>query len=142
MVSHAQIIRIDSSKIDTSLIDSTRQYLVGDLKRPQVLNHIHSEKLEIGITRYSNRKIEQPHYHQIVFEYHYVVSGKTAYLDIRSGEEFIFKEGDFYLIEPGVIYAQKSTGGFSMLFVKIPAGNDKVVVAMPEKYKKWFNKPI
>jgi hypothetical protein len=31
----------------------------------------------------------------------------AAYMDLTTGEEHVFRKGDFYGIEPGVVYAQK-----------------------------------
>jgi hypothetical protein len=38
------------------------------------------------------------------------------------------QEVDFYVVEPGAVYAQKSAPGTEILFIKVPPGNDKVPV--------------
>jgi quercetin dioxygenase-like cupin family protein len=76
------------------------------------------------------------------FEFHYMTAGLTAYLDITTGEEHVFKKGDFYVIEPGVVYAQKSAGDTEILFIKVPPGNDKVPVDTTPKVEAWFEEPI
>jgi hypothetical protein len=55
-------------------------------------------------------------------------SVSTTYLDLTTGEEQVFRRGDFYVIEPGIVYAQKSAPGTEILFIKVPPGNDKVPV--------------
>ena len=54
----------------------------------------------------------------------------------------VFKEGDFYLIEHGVVYAQKSDPHTEILFIKVPPGNDKVPVDITPDVLKWFGEPI
>jgi len=46
-----------------------------------------------------------------------MTAGLTAYLDLTTAEEYVFRKGDFYVIEPGVVYAQKSTPGTEILFI-------------------------
>lgn len=133
---------IRNKEIIKSLIDNNRQYLVGDLKKPQNLRHILDDNIEIGITSYSNYEYELPHTHTVAFEYQYVLSGHTFYLDIESEEEYEFKKGDFYRISPSLKYAQKSKNGTQILFVKLPPGNDKIDIE-PKKYaQNWLVKKI
>jgi len=66
----------------------------------------------------------------------------TAYLDLRTREEQVFRKGDFYVIEPGVAYAQKSAAGSEILFIKVPPGNDKVPVDTTPEVEAWFREPI
>ena len=35
------------------------------------------------------------------FEFQYMTAGLTAYLDLATAEEHVFRKGDFYVIEPG-----------------------------------------
>ena len=42
---------------------SHRQYLVGDLKQAQELQHLHDSNVEVGITEYKTFGWEKPHYH-------------------------------------------------------------------------------
>jgi hypothetical protein len=46
------------------------------------------------------------------------------------------------LIEPGIVYAQKSAPGTEILFIKVPPGNDKVPVDTTPKVGTWFREPI
>ena len=80
--------------------------------------------------------------HKQAFEFQYMTAGLTAYLDLTTAEEYVFRKGDFYVIEPGVVYAQKSTLGTEILFIKVPPGNDKVPVDTTPKVQAWFREPI
>ena len=66
----------------------------------------------------------------------------TAYLDLTTAEEHVFRKGDFYVIEPGAVYAQKSAPGTEILFIKVPPGNDKVPVDTIPEVEAWFREPI
>jgi hypothetical protein len=139
----AKISKISGKEIDHALRNITRQYLVGDLQKPQALQHVPSSLIEIGITRYENDgKLEPPHRHKQAFEFQYMMAGLTAYLDLTTGEQHVFRKGDFYVFEPGVVYAQKSAPGTEILFIKVPPGNDKVRVDATPKVEAWFREPI
>lgn len=129
---------LSDKEIEESLIGVTRQYLVGDLKRPQKLPHIKNKNLEVGITRYNEGGKEEPHYHSTATEYQYVISGSTTYFDLGSSEEHKFFQGDFYVIQPNTIYAQKSLPGTTILFIKVPSINDKHVVRSSSKLDRWY----
>lgn len=135
-------IKLDAKEIEHSLNDATRQYLVGHLGRPQKLEHLDTEDLEIGITSYRDFRSEEPHVHATAVEYQYVLSGWTQYLDVESGEEFNFKTGDFYAIYPGTSYAQKSKPGTRILFIKVPSINDKERIAPSEVVAKWIGERL
>ena len=138
-----KILKIGGQEIDQALQNVTRQYLVGDLQKPQALQHVPSSLIEIGITRYENEgKLEPPHRHQQAFEFQYMTSGLTAYLDLTTAVEHVFRKGDFYVLEPGVVYAQKSMPGTEILFIKVPPGNDKVPVDTTPEVEAWFREPI
>ena len=103
-----KIIKIKNNDIENILLEVSRQYLVGNLKRPQKLDFIKDNNLEIGITNYSQYSTEVAHFHTEAVEYQYMLSGWTKYLDIETGIEYEFKKGDFFCIEKNTIYAQKS----------------------------------
>jgi quercetin dioxygenase-like cupin family protein len=132
--------KLTSESIQTALQDNTRQYLVGKLKLPQALDHIGDENIEIGVTDYKEYTAEAPHWHKVAYEYQYMLSGETKYMDVDTGEETYYKAGDFYRIDPDTKYAQKSLGGTTILFIKTPPGNDKVVVETSEIVQKWFER--
>ena len=65
-----KILKTSGQEIDQALRNVTRQYLVGDLQKPQALQHVPSSLIEIGITRYENEgKLEPPHRHKQAFEF-------------------------------------------------------------------------
>ena len=138
-----KILKISGQEIDQALRNVTRQYLVADLRKPQALQHVPSSLIEIGMTRYENEgKPEPPHRHKQAFEFQYMMAGLTAYLDLTTAEEHVFRNGDFYVIEPGAVYAQKSAPGTEILFIKVPPGNDKVPVDITPEVEAWFREPI
>jgi 8-oxo-dGTP diphosphatase len=128
----------NNEQITKALEDSSRQYLVGKLTRPQELEYIEDDKLEIGITSYDECTAELPHFHTQAYEYQYILSGSTEYMDVDTGELYTFQKGDFYVTPPGLTYAQRSQPGTSIFFVKTPPGNDKVVVEASDEIKKWL----
>jgi len=137
-----KFIKIENREIMQSLKGVTRQYLVGNLKRPQTLPFIKTEELEIGISSYPEYTTEVPHKHTEATEYQYVLSGWTKYLDVDSMEEVEFKKGDFYAIETGTSYAQKCKAGTNILFIKIPSINDKVRIPTSDEVKEWYEKGL
>src|SRR5262249_9398295 len=75
-----KILKTSGQEIDRALRNVTRQYLVGDLQKPQALRHVPSSLIEIGITRYENEvKLEPPHRNKQAFEFQYMTAGLTAY---------------------------------------------------------------
>ncbi|HKX29147.1 MAG TPA: NUDIX domain-containing protein [Blastocatellia bacterium] len=135
-------IKLDCGKIESALEQTTRQYLVGRLQRPQILTHIDDDKVEIGITSYKMNSSEAPHTHSQAYEYQYMLSGYTAYLDLDSGEEISFRKGDFYVVTPGTKYAQKSKPGTTILFIKVPPGNDKINIEPDARITEWLQAKI
>ncbi|RZI50005.1 cupin domain-containing protein [Aeribacillus pallidus] len=65
---------------------------------------------------------ELPHYHTQAYEYQYIISGKTEYLDVETGELYTFQKGDFYVTPPGIKYAQRSQPGTVIFLLKRPRG--------------------
>lgn len=66
-------------------------------EKTTTLPYIEGDKLEIGITSYGDFMGELPHYHTQAYEYQYIISGKTEYLDVETGELYTFQKGDFYV---------------------------------------------
>lgn len=132
------IIKINNQDIEKVLKGVSRQYLAGNLKRPQELEFVKDERLEIGITDYDGYTTEIVHYHTEAVEYQYMLSGWTKYMDVDTGDEYEFKKGDFYCIEKNTTYAQKSKKGTRILFIKVPSINDKHVVETSEVIKTWY----
>jgi len=137
-----EIVVIKEEKIIESLKNSTRQYLVGNLKLPQILRNYNNKDLEIGITSYSEPATENPHKHSNAIEYQYMLDGETIYLNVETGEELYFKKGDFFILETGIAYAQKSKENTRILFIKCPGGNDKINIELTPEIKNWLAKPF
>lgn len=129
---------IFSIEISKALETSTRQYLVGNLARPQELKHIPDADVEIGISRYESASAESPHYHDEATEFQYMISGWTRYKDLGTGQEFDFTVGDFYVIKPHTHYVQKSKQGTEILFIKVPSINDKRLLEVTPQIKSWM----
>lgn len=133
-----KIIKIDNETIIKSLENTTRQYFAGNLSKPQEIEFIRDERLEIGISSYSNYKYEPTHVHSVATEYQYMISGWTEYMDVETGEVSEFRKGDFYAILPGTVYAQRVKAGTNILFIKTPSINDKQLVDISEEQEKWL----
>ncbi|VBB07282.1 Hypothetical protein LUCI_2526 [Lucifera butyrica] len=129
---------ISGNRIETALESSKRQYLAGELALPQELDYLRDPHIEAGITEYKEYTIEKPHYHTTTTEYIYVLAGESKYIDIKTKEETLVEKGDFFLIRPGITYAQKSKAGLKLLFFKYPSGNDKVSVEEDGSLNAWY----
>ena len=137
-----QFITISSSDLEDTLSKEGRQYLVGNLKLPQMLQHVHSDNIEIGISDYEDNEIENAHFHPEQTEYQLVLWGKTEYLDLDLREIFCFSGGDFYCIKPFTKYAQRIYGKTRILFIKTPAINDKVLIEHDPFTSEWLESHI
>lgn len=127
MRNNGKFIKISQDEIEHALQTTSRQYFVGDLKLPQIIQHIHDPDIEIGISSYESADTEESaHWHPIQKEFQYVLSGRTVYTNVVTGEKYEYKAGDFYAIYPEICYKQVSEQGTRILFIKIPSINDKV----------------
>ena len=135
-------VLIDSSKIEKALSESTREYLVGDLKKPQKLDFIKTSELEVGISNYHHSKVEPAHTHTVCNEYQYMLSGYTEYLNIDNGIVHSFKKGDFFFIPSGVKYVQRVKENTRILFIKVPSKNDKVLLQETPEILKFISEKI
>lgn len=133
-----KIIKIENKEIQKSLESTTRQYFAGNLSKPQEIEFIRDERLEIGISSYPKNISEPTHVHSIATEYQYMISGWTEYMDVETGEIYEFKKGDFYAILPGTAYAQRVKAGTKILFIKTPSINDKQLVEISDEQEKWL----
>lgn len=128
---------LKNKEIIESLQGVTRQYLAGNLKKPQILPFFRTESLEIGITSYDEYSSEPSHKHTVADEYQFMLSGRTQYMDVDTGEIHEFIKGDFYKINAGTSYAQRSKPGTEILFIKVPSINDKESVEESESVLSW-----
>lgn len=133
---------IENDIIRNALKETSRQYLVGNLKKPQILPFLNSELAEIGITSYDDFCSETPHFHTFATEYQFVLSGYTEYIDTDTEEIHCFRAGDFYAILPMTKYAQRSKPGTKILFIKTPSVNDKTFAECTEKVTAWLSSKI
>jgi ADP-ribose pyrophosphatase YjhB (NUDIX family) len=134
--------RINNTSIEGSLESVDRQYLLGRLGRPQELEHIDDEDIEIGISDYKTSRYEDAHSHLRAKEYQYVLKGMTEYKDLDTGEIHRFVTGDFYSIYPETKYLQKVKQNTRILFIKYPGGNDKVIEKVSKEDNDWGEKPL
>ena len=137
-----KIIKINNADILSALKDTTRQYFVGNLSKPQQVSFIKDERLEVGISSYPGFKSEPAHVHSVATEYQYMISGWTEYMDVETGEVYEFKTGDFYAIEPGTAYAQRVKPGTNILFIKVPSINDKQLVQISDDQLSWVKQKM
>ncbi len=137
-----KIIKINNANIVDALKNTTRQYFVGNLSRPQEIIFIRDDRLEIGISSYPAFQSEPTHRHIIATEYQYMISGWTEYMDVDSGEVFEFKSGDFYAIEPDTAYSQRVKAGTNILFIKVPSVNDKQLVEISDEQLRWLQEKM
>ena len=133
-----KIVKIKNETIKKSLENTTRQYFVGNLSKPQEIEVIRDERLEIGISSYPDYMHEPAHVHSIATEYQYIISGWTEYMDVETGEISEFRKGDFYAILPGTAYAQRVKAGTNILFIKTPSIKDKQLVEISQEQKEWL----
>ena len=132
--------KVSSGEIEKVLANTTRQYFVGNLKKPQELPFVQDDRLEMGVTDYTEYTTEKVHYHTETLEYIYLISGWTKYMDVETGEVQEYRAGDFYCIETDTVYAQKSAPGTRLIFVKVPSKNDKQEVETSELVREWYEK--
>lgn len=118
--------RIKGSTIKDILDNDKRLYLVGDLKLPQKIKHINNKDIEVGITDFKGGEFEKPHYHTQQTEFMYIMYGEVKYREVKTGREFVYSEGDFFHITPGICYTQEALTPTRVFFIKIPSINDKI----------------
>jgi 8-oxo-dGTP diphosphatase len=128
--------------IEDSLIGTTRQYLVGNLAKPQMLDHIDDRDIEFGISDYTEAASEGAHSHSRAKEYQLILKGMTEYQDLDTGEVHRFVMGDFYVIYPGTKYIQRIKQDTRILFAKFPEGNDKISEQASEVVCRWAEEKL
>lgn len=129
---------VRASSIGPALQDNRRQYLAGTLQRPQDLVHIPDSDIEVGVAAYEEAAADVPHFHPVVSEYQYVISGRCLLLDVDTDEVHDLEAGDFYAIPAGKTHVQKCTAGTKIIFFKHPAVDDKVTVELSSQRQSWL----
>lgn len=135
-----QWFHLTGDRIDGSLDAEYRQYFVGNLSRPQVIEHIEAEGLEFGTSLYQEFTADHPHLHTDSLECIYVLQGSYTILLIDTGEEVVLGPGDFFALRRGNAYASK-TNGARVIFVKAPGDDDKVEVEVDDATAAWLATP-
>lgn len=132
-----QIFWLKEEEINRAINDEYRQYFIAKLGRPQLLDNIEAEDLEIGTSLYKQAKADVPHKHKMSPEILYILKGKYAILTLEDMMEYELSAGDFFVIPPRTAYASKAYAGTQTLFVKT-GGNDKAEVEISPKVQKWL----
>lgn len=131
---------IKGSDIDSVLRKKDREYLVGNLTRPQDLQHIVDEDVEIGISDYEKSNVDQPHFHPCISEYQYILKGEIVVFDLENMESYELSAGDFYAVPKGNRRIQLSKANSRILFVKNTSMDDKQVVTVSDEVHAWIKK--
>ena len=95
-----KIYYVKKEVIDKALNKEYRQYFIGELARPQILDYLEQVDLEIGTSLYREPKADTPHMHSKTSEILYILKGIYKILDIDKNEEYILNEGDFFVLPP------------------------------------------
>jgi len=115
--------------ISACLAKTTRQYLVGNLKRPQPLRAIPDDHIEIGISESKGEdSVDLKHFHPIVTEYQYVLEGTLDLKELDAGIVHHLVKGDFFIIYPNTKYQGVLHPHSKVLFIKYPGMNDKTLI--------------
>jgi mannose-6-phosphate isomerase-like protein (cupin superfamily) len=136
----AGIQKIAAAALSEALETTSRQYLVGNLQKPQLLEHIHDEQVEVGVSFYKEFTADQPHYHPTVSEYQYVIEGSSYIKNLQTNEIIKLEAGDFYIVKANTPYAQKNMPNTKILFFKHPGLNDKIPVEVDKETEIWMGK--
>ena len=139
--SHSEAVYfVDGGQVEKVLEEVGRAYLVGHLSRFQPgLNHVGNlaSPIEVGVSKYDNPTIDQPHLHQWNTDITVVLDGMFAVRIIATGETQIVKPGGACVIEPGCAHVCVASANTRVLFVKSPGGNDKQLVKLDEASRRW-----
>lgn len=120
------IYKIPKKEIERAIQKHPKQYLTGNLTKPQDLRHVPNRNIEIGLTKMFAGQIEKMHYHKVQWEFVYVLKGSFMCTDTTRGEKHEFHEGDFFMIESDTPYTQKALTDCLLYFVKFPSIKDKI----------------
>jgi len=131
---------IKGLEINEVLSGSDREYLVGNLSRPQNLQHIFDADVEIGISDYEETNLDKPHFHPCLSEYQYILKGEIVVFDLEHKKSYQLKEGDFYAVPKGNRRIQLSKANSRILFVKNKSMDDKQVVTVSDEVHAWIKK--
>lgn len=136
---NASFEHISRQSIDSALDKKYRQYLVGHLLKDREEFNFIEDDIEVGISYYREFTADKPHFHTRCTSHSYVLTGNLRVKLLDTGEEHELGEGDFFTIRPKTPYAVKNAAGTKVLFIKAPAGNDKVDVSPDESTHIWLS---
>ena len=128
---------IKNSDIESGLEAFGRVYLCGNLKKANGVEHIMTDGYEIGISDYSEYTFEKPHLHAFNREFNYVIKGAIKVFMINEKKEYLFSQGDLFVINANEPYVSKCIQGTRTIFSKFPGGDDKVLVDMDDNLMNW-----
>ena len=132
------VFLLREQEINEALDKEYRQYFIGNLARPQVLDHLNQGDLEIGTSIYKEAKADKPHKHSKTSEILYILQGNYRVFNITEKKEYVLNRGDFFVLPPDTPYASKAKANTKVLFVKT-GGNDKIEISPDEETKKWLD---
>lgn len=131
------IFFLKGSEIEIALESEYRQYFIGNLSRPQLLDYLDQGDLEIGTSLYKESKADKPHMHSRTSEILYILKGEYHIFDIDANTEYVLNAGDFFVLPPNTPYASKAKADTQVFFVKT-GGNDKIEIIPDDATKKWL----
>jgi len=132
---------ISASDLEAFLKTNDRVYLCGNLEKKQEMDWISTDGVEIGISHYKHFKADIPHYHMSNIEYNFILSGESKIFLIEEEKEFHFKENTLFVIPPNTKYASKHQKDTKIMFIKVPGGNDKIVIGdIGEQLTNWLSR--
>ena len=119
---------INRSDFELPLSRDRRIYLCGNLCNETDYKYITTDGFEMGITEYNEFTVEKAHYHKYNAEYNFVMKGMVKVYILDEKKEYLCKAGSIFVIEPGMTYKVKGVKDTSVIFSKVPGGNDKILV--------------
>lgn len=127
-------------EVEEALLQIPRVYLCGHLDQPQAsLWHYDDIHTEVGVSYYQEFTADAPHEHTKNREFNFVVTGLTKVLLLNSNTEYEFGPNSLFIIDPSMPYCTKSQPNTEILFVKVPGGNDKVLVDVTPDLALWMS---
>ena len=133
---------LSNEEIQSATQKEYRQYFCGNLKRPQLLNFIRTENLEIGISNYMFFQADEPHLHTRTADMVYILQGEYHIWLLKENQKFVLKEGDFFSVPPQSPYASKAKAKTKVLFIKQLKDSDKESVPITIEIEEWLKLKI
>lgn len=138
----SQLYLIRNEQVQKATLEGYRQYFCGNLQRPQSLDFVQTESLEVGTSHYAIFTYDTPHLHTFTPDMIYILEGQYHIKLLRTGQIFILEKGDFISIPANEPYASKAKAKTTTLFIKQTAVNDKVNVQITAEDEIWLKAEI